>query len=97
MNQAPDNTKRIAEMHEKLAALEPVLLEITDESDKHVGHAGAKSGMGHFNMTIASAGFEGKSPLARQRMVYEALGDMMHTDIHALSIRALTPANIAEK
>ena len=94
MSQVPDNSARIERMREKLAALEPVALEIRDESHKHVGHAGAKSGMGHFDMTIASPAFEGKSTLERQRMVYTALGDMMHTDIHALSMRALTPADI---
>ncbi|MDX1443176.1 MAG: BolA family protein [Gammaproteobacteria bacterium] len=94
MNEAPDNTARMERMRESLAALEPVALEIKDESHKHVGHAGAQSGMGHFAMTIASPAFEGKSTLERHRLVYDTLGEMMHTDIHALSIRALTPEDI---
>lgn len=96
MSEVPDNTERMAAMREKLAALEPVALEIKDESHRHAGHEGAKSGMGHFALTIASAAFDGKSTLERHRLVYETLGEMMHTDIHALSIRALTPADIGE-
>jgi BolA protein len=86
---APD---RIARMRERLdAALEPDRLEITDDSAKHVGHAGARDGRGHYSVAIVSAAFEGKSAVARHRMVYEALGDMMQTDIHALAIRAEAP------
>ncbi len=73
------------------AALDPQLLEIEDDSHRHAGHAGAKDGRGHFNVHIVSAAFEGKLPLARHRAVYAALGTMMDTDIHALSIRAETP------
>lgn len=74
------------------AALDPQLLEIEDDSHRHAGHAGARDGRGHFNVHIVSAAFEGKLPLARHRAVYAALGSMMDTDIHALSIRAETPA-----
>ena len=83
---------RIERMRARLEkALAPVALEILDEGHKHVGHAGARDGRGHFALEIASAAFAGKSSLARHRMVYEALGDMMQTDIHALSIRAIVP------
>ena len=83
---------RIERMRARLEqALAPVLLEIVDEGHKHVGHAGARDGRGHFALHIASAAFAGKSSLARHRMVYEALGEMMQTDIHALSIRATAP------
>lgn len=92
---APDNAARIERMRERLAALQPLHLEISDESHRHVGHAGAKGGLGHFNCVIASKAFEGKSVLECHRIVYEALGDMMQTDIHALSIRALTPGQLA--
>ena len=63
-------------------------LEIIDESHLHVGHAGAASGGGHFQVIITAVDFEGLNTLARHRLVYEALGDAMETDIHALSIKA---------
>ena len=73
-----------------LAALAPTELVVEDDSHKHAGHAGARDGRGHFRVRVASAAFEGQAPLARHRMVYEALGELMHTDIHALSIAART-------
>ncbi len=77
------------------AALAPQLLEVEDDSHRHAGHAGARDGRGHFNVTVVSEAFAGKAPLARHRTVYAALGEMMQTDIHALSISALTPAEHA--
>ena len=77
------------------AAFAPELLEIVDDSHRHIGHAGARDGHGHFGVHIVSARFEGLAPLARHRAVYAALGAMMETDIHALSIRAATPAEHA--
>ncbi len=77
------------------AALAPELLDVEDDSHRHVGHAGARDGRGHFNVTVVSEVFAGKAPLARHRAVYAALGTMMETDIHALSIKALTPAEHA--
>jgi BolA protein len=74
------------------AAIEPTALDVVDESHKHVGHAGARDGRGHFAVHIVSDVFAGLAPLARHRRVYAALGDMMQTDIHALSIRAQTPS-----
>lgn len=74
------------------AAFAPSRLEVEDDSHRHAGHAGARDGRGHFNVLIVSQAFAGKSPLARHRAVYAALGDMMQTDIHALSIQARTPA-----
>ncbi len=83
---------RVAMIRERLtAALAPAHLAIIDESHQHAGHAGALSGGGHFAVTLVSAAFAGKGLLARHRMVYDALGPAMHTDIHALSIRAYTP------
>ena len=73
------------------AALGPQRLEIEDESHKHAGHAGARSGGGHFNVTIVAPAFEGKTLIQRHRMIYEALGEAMQGEIHALSIKALTP------
>lgn len=82
---------RVARIREKLtAAFAPTRLDIEDDSHKHAGHAGARGG-GHFNVTITSAAFAGKTPLQRHRMVYAALGEELKADIHALSIRASTP------
>ena len=73
-------------------ALRPQLLEVEDDSARHAGHAGARDGRGHFNVTVVSSAFEGLGPLARHRAVYAAVGALMETDIHALSIVARTPA-----
>ena len=79
-------------MRERLAALAPVALELQDESGQHAGHAGARpSGGSHWRLTIVSEAFRGKDAVARHRMVYEALGDLMKRDIHALRIEALPP------
>ena len=75
-------------------ALAPVSLEIEDESHKHAGHAGARDGRGHFRVDVVSAVFAGMTPIARHREVYAAVGDLMTTDIHALAIRARTPAEM---
>lgn len=85
------NIERIARMRALLATtLRPTALEVTDDSHQHVGHAGARGGLGHFSVDIVSDVFDGMAPLMRHRTVYAALGDMMSTDIHALSIRANT-------
>ncbi len=86
-------TSRLDRIEERLrAGLAPVRLEILDESAKHAGHAGAReSGGGHFDVTIVSAQFAGKNLVARHRLVYEALGEVLRKEIHALSIHALTP------
>jgi BolA protein len=78
-------------IRERLAALKPLVLDLRDESEQHAGHAGAASGGGHWQLTIVSEAFRGKSAVARHRMVYEALGDLMKRDIHALKIEALAP------
>jgi BolA family transcriptional regulator, general stress-responsive regulator len=79
-------------MRERLAALAPVALELQDESGQHAGHAGARaSGGSHWRLTIVSEAFRGKDAVARHRMVYEALGDLMKRDIHALRIEASPP------
>ena len=90
------NPVRIERICERLSqALAPLSLEVTDDSHKHAGHAGARGGQGHFGVDIVSAAFVGKLPLARHRLVYAALGEMMQTDIHALAIRARTPDEAA--
>jgi len=74
------------------AAFDPELLEVEDDSHRHAGHEGARDGRGHFNVHVVSAAFAGMLPLARHRAVYNALGTLMETDIHALSIRAEAPS-----
>jgi len=87
-----DNSERIVRIKKLLTDnLDAQSVEVIDESHKHAGHAGAKTGMGHFEVHITASAFAGKSLLERHRLVYEALGDMMQTDIHALSIKASTP------
>lgn len=76
-------------------AFEPLALEVVDDSHRHAGHAGARDGRGHFNVAIVSAAFADMAPLARHRAVYAALGGLMQTDIHALSIQARTPDEAA--
>jgi len=88
------NAARIERMRAALRVLAPSHLDITDESHKHAGHEGARDGRGHFSLEIVSEAFTGLAPLARHRRVYQAMGEMMNTDIHALSIRARTPAEV---
>ena len=79
-------------MRERLAALRPLTVDLRDESAQHAGHAGARpSGGSHWQLTIVSDAFRGKTAVARHRMVYEALGDLMKRDVHALRIEALAP------
>jgi BolA family transcriptional regulator, general stress-responsive regulator len=66
-------------------------IELIDDSHLHAGHAGAREGKGHFRARIVSRDFAGLRPLQRHQLVYRSLGDMMRTDIHALTITALTP------
>ena len=90
------NPQRVERIRALLTdALAPETIEVVDDSHKHAGHAGASGGQGHFGVDIVSAAFAGKLPLARHRLVYAALGDMMQTDIHALAIRARTPDEAA--
>ena len=76
------------------AALAPRELVLADDGGKHVGHAGARDGRGHFRVRIVADAFAGLAPLARHRRVYAALGDMMQTDIHALAIDARAPEEL---
>ncbi|MFZ6686636.1 BolA family protein [Undibacterium sp. SXout11W] len=75
-------------------ALQPVVCELQDNSAAHAGHAGAASGGSHYNLKIISHQFEGLNRISRHRLVYDAIGDMMHTDVHALAIVALAPSEI---
>lgn len=73
-----------------LVSLSPTVLSIQDESHKHAGHAGAQDGRGHFKLLIVSEQFTGLSMLKRHQLVYQALAELLKTDIHALSIQAKT-------
>ena len=76
-----------------LAVFQPAQLEIVDDSHLHAGHAGSRDGGGHYRLKIVSAQFIGKPTVARHRMIYSALGEMMKHEIHALNITACTPDN----
>ena len=74
------------------AAFSPTRLDITDDSHRHAGHAGARpEGESHFTVTIVSAAFAGQSRVARQRMVYDILAGELKSDVHALSLVTKTP------
>jgi BolA protein len=80
------------DIRQRLGALSPLRLELLDESAKHIGHAGARPGGNtHWKLTIVSAAFSGNSTVARHRMIYDALGELMQDPIHALSISAKAP------
>ena len=86
---------RVAVIEERLrAALAPESLEVIDESAAHAGHAGARSGGGHYAVTIVARVFKDRAPIARHRLVHQALGDLMTREIHALRISALTPEEL---
>ena len=81
-----------AQMRSRLAALQPQSLELVDESESHRGHAGYREGGNtHWRLSIVSPRFSGKPTVARHRMVYQALGDLMQNPIHALAISARSP------
>lgn len=82
-------------LHEHLAFLAPSRLEVIDDSALHAGHAGAREG-GHYRLLIVSQRFAGQTTLQRHRLIHAALGELMRSRIHALSIRSLTPEE-AEK
>ena len=85
-------TSRVERIRTELStALHAESIELVDDSHRHAGHAGARDGRGHFSVRIVSQDFEGLRPLQRHQLVYRSLGTLMQTDIHALSITALTP------
>jgi BolA protein len=83
--------ERVEKIRQVLTArLAPVELVIRDDSAAHAGHAGAREG-GHFSVVVVSEQFAGRSRMQRHQLVYAAVAELMHTDIHALSIQARTP------
>jgi BolA protein len=89
MSAAPNRAERI--VGELRHALHTDQVELIDDSHLHAGHAGARDGRGHFRVRVVSADFAGLRTLQRHQLVYRSLGELMQTDIHALSITALTP------
>lgn len=87
----------VESIRDKLTAtLSPIHVELVDESALHAGHAGARpEGESHFRLIVVSDRFKGHGRLERQRMIYQALDELMQSDIHALSIKALTPDEAA--
>lgn len=81
----------VAAMRMRLQALTPIALSIEDESALHAGHPGAAGGGGHYRMTLVSAAFTGQPKVARHRLVYDSLADLMKRDIHALAMTLLAP------
>ncbi len=87
--------QRVAMIRGRIEArLEPAELEVIDESHLHAGHPGARDGRGHFRVRVVSAAFQGLPRLARHRLVYAAMDELMTTDIHALNIEAISPNEI---
>jgi BolA family transcriptional regulator, general stress-responsive regulator len=87
---------RLDRIREKLiATFAPIECQLLDESHLHVGHAGAASGAGHYRLRLVSDRFEGLNRIARHRLVYDCLRDMMQSDIHALNIIAFAPSELA--
>lgn len=84
----------VEKLRERLAELHPTHIDIVDESHLHAGHEGARSGGGHYKLHIVSPQFVGLNTLARHRVIYSALGELMKQEIHALNIQALTPGQI---
>lgn len=85
-------SSRVERLRARLVdAFAPSELLIEDESQQHAGHAGARDGRGHFRVHIVAAAFSGQPLLARHRLIYAALGQMMQTDIHALALDARSP------
>ena len=83
---------RCEKIEQKLVAdFSPQSIKVVDQSHLHVGHVGAKSGGGHFDVIIVADHFKDQNQVARHRMIYASLDDMMPAEIHALSIKALTP------
>ena len=86
------STERVEKIRAALTTrLQPVQLDIRDDSARHAGHAGAREG-GHFSVQIVSAVFQDRSRIQRHQMVYAAVAELMGRDIHALAIAAHTPA-----
>jgi BolA protein len=81
-------------IRDRLIPLAPLLIELRDDSASHAGHPGAASGGGHYELRLVSAQFAGLSKIARHRLVYHLLGDLMQREIHALAMNLLAPDEV---
>lgn len=81
------NENRIEKIKQRLQILSPTHLDVIDESAAHYGHPGAATGMGHFAITIAAPAFKDQTAVKCHQLVYQALRDLMETDIHAVNIK----------
>jgi|KBSMisStandDraft_5_1062788.scaffolds.fasta_scaffold623102_2 BolA family transcriptional regulator, general stress-responsive regulator len=83
-------------IREKLtAAFAPLALDVEDESARHEGHSGSRTGgETHFNVRIVAKAFDGLSRIERQRRVYAVLAEELKARVHALSLTVLTPAEV---
>ena len=88
-----ESAATLAILRERLASLQAHSIDIEDESHRHAGHAGAREG-GHFQLTIVADCFTGQNTVARHRMIYAAVGDLMQKGIHALAIHARAPGEV---
>jgi BolA protein len=87
-----NSDQRLEEIQRRIEAeLSPESLQVEDEGHLHLGHEGAKGGLGHFRVLVVSDAFQGKSLIKRHRLIYQAMGKLMQSDIHALTIEAFTP------
>jgi BolA protein len=85
-------TERVERLRRALAErFAPLSLEVIDESHRHLGHAGAADGRGHFRVRIVAHAFAGQRPLARHRLVYAAVEPLLKSDVHALALETLAP------
>ena len=83
------NQQQLKHIKERLTKVfHPEKLIVADESHYHIGHPGTKEGKGHFSVEITAKAFRNKNQIECHRLIYEALGNLMKTDIHALRIRA---------
>lgn len=90
-------SERIEKIRDRLVAtFTPLDCQLVDDSHLHAGHAGAASGAGHYSVRIVSDRFDGLNRVARHRLVYDCLRDMMTSDIHALNIIALAPSEVTK-
>jgi len=85
----PEGT--VERIRSRLAVLTPLAVAVEDDSALHAGHPGAASGGGHYTLRMTSPRFEGKSRIERHRLVYDALADLMQSEIHALAMVLLAP------
>jgi BolA family transcriptional regulator, general stress-responsive regulator len=98
MSSSAANTNRLERIRARLSEqLRATAVDVIDDSHLHAGHAGARDGRGHFRVRIVSEAFSGLRPLQRHQLVYRSLGEMMQNDIHALSIVAHAPDELASE